>query len=224
MKVVWLGLLLLAQTVAFAFVFHPSNSDTSRFWILLACALYVPAAWATWQMARENRLTPLLRLRSGDLSVGAFCAFVLLACTWLGRTQFAALGSPRQAWLFRVYLQIGDPERIQGSIALSLLLMGIAVSQELLYRGYVQEVCNDWLGERRGWIASAAASAFVMTPTLWTLRAHNLGLNPLLFLLAILMGLLLGFLRRITGRLPPVFVAQMAFSYFSVAQFRLPGL
>ena len=224
MKRVGPAMLVLAQTVALALVFHPSNADSVRFWYLLAGVLYLGAAWAAWQLARADRLAPLLRLRPGDLSAGAFCAFALLVCIWLGRTQFAAIGSPRQAWLFRVYLQIGDPDRIQSSLLLSLLLMGIAVSQELIFRGYVQEACDAWFGERSGWIASAAAYALVMTPTLWTLRANELGVNPLLFLAALLIGLTLGFLRRITGRLPPVLVAQMAFMYFSVAQFRLPGL
>jgi len=216
--------LLGSLTVALGVAFDPRFADTTLFWVLLGIPLILAGAFALNQLRRAGALGPLLRFRGGDLTLGAGVAILLLLATWFGRTQFAALRSPSQLWLFRLYLQLGDPNRLQSSLLLTVLLAAIVVAQEVIFRGYVQEVFEERWGARWGWITAALAYAFVASPTLWTLRAEGVGLNPLLFLAALLGGLALGFVRRVSGRLPPVLVAQGVFTYFSVLQFRLPGL
>ncbi|HSC89314.1 MAG TPA: CPBP family intramembrane glutamic endopeptidase [Polyangiaceae bacterium] len=216
--------LLAALTLSFGLAFSPRFADSWTFWLLIAVPLALAAGWSALELARLGRLRALLLPRGGDVLMGVVTAFALLAATWLGRTRFAALGTPRQEWLFSLYLQLGDPNRLEGSLLLSATLVVVAVSQELIYRGYAQEALSAEFGPRRGFALSAAAYSLTVFPTLFTLATPHAGPNPLLFLSALLGGVVLGSLRRFTERLPPVIVAQIVFCYFSVLQFRLPGL
>ncbi len=212
----------LALAVGFAFQLR--FADSALFWWLLAGPLWALGAASALALGRRGRLGPLLGVRPGDVMWGVMAALLLLGATWLGRTQLSPLGTPRQLWLFRIYMQLGDPKRLENSLALTLLVSSLAVAQELVLRGYVQEVFEARFGPRGGFTASALSQGFVFLPTLWLLSAPVVGLNPLLFLVALLVGATLGLLRRVTSRLPPVMVAQLVFTYFSVQQFRLPGL
>jgi hypothetical protein len=50
------------------------------------------------------------------------------------------------------------------------------------------------------------------------------GKNPLLFVAALGCGIFWSFLASVTNRLPPVIISHVAITYFSVTQFRAPGL
>jgi membrane protease YdiL (CAAX protease family) len=58
-------------------------------------------------------------------------------------------------------------------------------------------------------------------PTAYTLRSAA-GLNPLLVLATFGCGLVWTFLTMRVGRLVPAIFSHMAFTYFSVVQFRIP--
>jgi hypothetical protein len=49
-------------------------------------------------------------------------------------------------------------------------------------------------------------------------------MNPLLVTAAVGCGLVWSFLAAQVGRLTPVMISHMAFTYFTIVQFRLPGL
>ena len=75
--------------------------------------------------------------------------------------------------------------------------IGIAVAEETIFRGYIQLRLNFWLGDNRGWIASALAYAA------WRLPGITAGasLQPILIGLALVLaqGLVIGFLMRKSG-------------------------
>lgn len=218
------GLAAVTLTAAFGFAFRPALADSALFWLSLAVPLSLWALFGALQLHRTGRLIQLLLPRGGDITWGASLGAILLLLTWLGRTQFVDLGSPRQSWLFLVYLQLGDPDAIQSSALLTATLLLTALSWELIFRGWIQETLDAAWGERHGWLLTWALSGLVVSPTLFLLKTADLGLNPLIFLAALGSGLLFGFLRRLTDRLPPLLIAQAVFTYFALLQFRLPGL
>jgi membrane protease YdiL (CAAX protease family) len=166
------------------------------------------------------RFTP----RWGDLSIGALTASVLLVASWVARGALAPGGTVRQAWLYRVYLQLGDPETLQHSILLTGCLLLTAAAEEVVWRGMVLDALTERFGSRRGWIFAALAYALSLSPTLVSLKDPVAGLNPLLVTAALGCGIIWGFLAARLGRLAPGVFSHMAFSYFSAVQFRWPGI
>ena len=77
-------------------------------------------------------------------------------------------------------------------------------------------------GDRRSWPLSAVLYSLSLLPTAFTLRGPA-GLNPILPLAALGCGLVWGFMGRLFGRLPPLIISHMIFTYFAAVQFRLPG-
>jgi membrane protease YdiL (CAAX protease family) len=171
----------------------------------------------------QGTLVERLAPRWGDLSIGAISAMVLLMVSWLGRSALAPAHTPRRAWLYRVYLQLGDPELLQHSLWLTSTLLVIAVAEELVWRGLVLDLLTARLGSRRGWIASTLLYTLSLLPTVYLLRDPSAGLNPLLPTAALGAGLVWSFLAARLGRLPPVAISHMAFTYFTAVQFRWPG-
>jgi hypothetical protein len=61
-------------------------------------------------------------------------------------------------------------------------------------------------------------------PTAFGLYHPDAGLNPLLVIAALGCGLVWSFMAARLGRLPPVILSHMTFTYFSAVQFRSPGM
>lgn len=213
---------VLACAVALAF--RPEVADTPEFWLYGTIPLAAAAALAGFQLAKAGRLRELLKPRAGDVTLGFAMGALLLLVSWGGRSLLASPDSQRFAWLLHVYLLFGNPELIQQSALMTALVLGVVAAEELVFRGWMQERLSARLGSRRGWIATALVYAAVASPTLYTLRVPGLGPNPLLFLSALICGLVFSFARHLSGRLPAVVIAHGFFTYYSVVQFRLPGL
>jgi len=79
-------------------------------------------------------------------------------------------------------------------------------------------------GRRIALPLSALAYGFATLPTLWLLRDPDAGLNPLFLTAAVGCGLIWSFLAAQFGRLTPVMISHMGFTYFTIVQFRLPGM
>lgn len=214
---------VLALTAGVASVFRPENAGGLGFYGGLAGLFGAGALLSVHWLSRRGQLRALCTPKSGDLTLGALVGLLLIVATWVGRTSWAD-DVGRQAWLWLVYLQIGDPAVLQRSFLFTGLIFGTVVAEELVFHGLLQTHFTERWGERRGWIVTALCYALVLSPTLFTLRAPGVGMNPLLFLAALLVGLTTSFLRKLTGRLPPALVAHLVFSYFSATQFRPPGL
>jgi membrane protease YdiL (CAAX protease family) len=217
------ALVVAVLTLANALSFRDSLAGSGWFFVYLGVAYFALAVLAVHHFWDQGTLLDRLAPRWGDLSIGAICAMLLLMASWLGRSALAPANTPRQAWLYRVYLQLGDPELLQHSLWLTTAILLIPVAEELVWRGLVLDLLSARLGSRRGWIVSAFLYAFSLLPTAYALRDPSAGLNPLLPTAALGAGLVWGFLAARLGRLPPVAISHMAFTYFTAVQFRWPG-
>lgn len=216
------ALVLLVLLVANSLAFRDSVAGTPAFLWTLALPYLGLAALTIHHFWDQGTLIDRLKPRGGDIAIGFFSWAVLMLASWLGRSALAPIGTPRQAWLYRIYLQIGDPEMLQHSVFLTLVLLFVALAEELVWRGLVLDLVSERLGTRHGWTITTLLYAFTICPTLYLLRDPSAGLNPLLPIAALGAGLVWGFLAGRLGRLMPVFVSHMAFTYFSAVQFRWP--
>lgn len=217
------ALVVLVVALANTLAFRDTLAGTPWFLISIGAPYLALAALALHFFWREGSLVRRLAPRRGDVTIGVLCAALLLFASWLGRSALAPSGTPRQAWLYRVYLQLGDPDLVQQSLWLTSALLLIAIAEELVWRGLVLELLAERLGLRRGWIVSAVLYALCSLPTIYALRDPNAGLNPLLPTAALGAGLVWAFLAARLGRLAPVAISHMVFTYFTAVQFRWPG-
>jgi hypothetical protein len=106
-------------------------------------------------------------------------------------------------------------------LAIALTFAGMAYSFSEAAAGQPK----FWLGLTLPYVVLLAlAYGASMLPTLWLLRDPDAGLNPLLITAAVGCGLIWSFLAAQFGRLAPVIISHMAFTYFTIVQFRLPGM
>jgi membrane protease YdiL (CAAX protease family) len=220
--VIGVAIVFLVVFASFAAAFRPDLAGSDRFWWVFGLPHLALAIFASERLYRDGRLRERLTPRGGDISIGALTALALLAASWAVRASLTPTGSPRQAWLFWLYAQIGDPDRVQQSIILTGTLCGIAVAEEIIWRGYVLDRLTTRFGERRGWLLAAMLYALAALPTAYTLRDSVAGPNPLLVLAALGCGIVWTFLAARFKRLLPVIVSHVAFTYFSAVQFRWP--
>lgn len=206
-------------SAGYAWAFQPGVAQT-EFLLRFAAPHALLTLYALAELHRDGTLLERMKPRWGDLSIGALVALLLLVASWLARSVLVPAGSERQAWLFRVYAQLGDPELIQRSVALSGLLFGIAIAEEIVWRGLVAARLGDRFGPRRGWLLAALLYSLSSLPTVFTLRDPVAGPNPLLVLATLGCGIVWTFLALRMGRLVPAIFSHMAFTYFSVVQFR----
>ncbi len=217
-------LTLLLTFAGMAYGFRDAAAGTPQFWLGVALP-YVPlVALALHQMWQDGTLVDRLTPRWGDLSIGAVSMIVLLFASWAARRVLSPAGSARQAWLFHIYLQLGNPEHLQRSTAYTLLILLLCAAEEIVWRGMVLGDLSARFGRRAALPLSALAYGVAALPTLWLLRDPSAGLNPLLVTAAVGCGLVWSFLAAQLGRLAPVVISHMAFTYFTIVQFRLPGL
>jgi membrane protease YdiL (CAAX protease family) len=205
-----------------AFAFRLELAGSPGFWAALAVPYAALAALALHKLWDEGALVDVLSPRWGDLSLGALTAAVLLLASFGARAVLAPAGSTRQAWLLRIYAQIGDTDVVQRSVLYTAVLLFIVVCEELVWRSMVLDELSERFGSRRGWPLAALCYGITALPTLYTLRAPIAGLNPLLITAAVGCGIVWTFLASIKGRLVPVIVAHGVFTYFSLVQFRWP--
>jgi membrane protease YdiL (CAAX protease family) len=217
-------LTLLLTFAGMAYSFSEASAGMPRFWLGITLP-YVPlVALALHQMWSEGTLIDKLTPRWGDLSIGASSMIALLFASWAARRVLTPAGSPRQAWLFHIYLQLGNPEHLQRSTAYTLLILAVCAAEEIVWRGMVLGDLTERFGRRAALPLSALAYGVAALPTLWLIRDPIAGLNPLLLTAAVGCGLVWSFLSAQIGRLPPVVISHMAFTYFTIVQFHLPGM
>jgi membrane protease YdiL (CAAX protease family) len=215
------AVVFLLVAAGYVWAFQPEVAGTPEFLLRFAAPHAALMVFAILELAREGVLFERLKPHWGDLSMGAVAALLLLMASWAARATIAPPGTERQTWLLLLYIQLGDPEQIQRSIALSALLLGIAVAEEIIWRGLVAHRLNERFGARRGWLLAVVLYSLASLPTAFTLRTPA-GLNPLLVLATLGCGIVWTFLAVRVGRLVPGMFSHMAFTYFSALQFRIP--
>ena len=209
-------------TAAMAFAFRIALAGSPWFWWVLGVPYLGLAGLALRKLWNEGALVDVLSPRWGDLSLGFVTAAVLLAASFGARAVLAPAGSPRLAWLFRVYAQIGDTDAVQRSVLYTGALLLIVICEELVWRSMVLDELTQRFGSRRAWMLAALCYGVTALPTLFSLGDPVAGPNPLLVTAAVGCGLVWSFLTSIKGRLLPVVIAHGVFTYFSLVQFRWP--
>ena len=217
-----LAVLVIALASWFAFATENAGRPVVIGSLLAANALL--AAVSIWRMWRDGTLLDLFAWRKGDITLGFGTAVMLLASVFVGRQMVAPRGTAAEAWLVRLYLQIGSPPSDRGrAVLLMLAILAVTTAEEIVWRGMVQQVLEEKLGVRVGWIAAAALYALAHLPTVWLLAMPPVGLNPLVVMAALFCGSIWGFLVARKQRLAPALVSHALFTYTVTAQFRLLG-
>lgn len=209
--------------VASAFAFSDRFAAKGAvLWILLG-ANGLLALIAVWRMWRDGTLLDLFRWRSGDVALGTITAVLLGAGVILGRQFVVPHGAPPEAWLIRLYLQLGPVPSGVDRLPFALGIVSVAVLEEIAWRGMVQQILEEWLGVRRAWIFAAVLYALAHLPSMWALAMPSVGKNPLLIMAALYCGAVWGFLVARKQRLPPALISHALFTYAMAAEFRLWG-
>jgi membrane protease YdiL (CAAX protease family) len=209
-------------TAAMAFAFRLDFAGSPWFWVTLGVPYLLLALLALHKLWDEGALVDVLSPRWGDFSLGFASAAILIGASWGARAVLAPAGSTRQGWLFRIYAQIGDTDALQRSVLYTIVLVGIVICEELVWRSLVLDELTQRFGSRRAWPLAAVCYGVTALPTLFTLRDPLAGLNPMLVTAAFGCGIVWSFLASIKGRLLPVIIAHGVFTYFSLVQFRWP--
>jgi membrane protease YdiL (CAAX protease family) len=218
------AVVVVATTAAIGFALRPELAGSKAMYLVIAAAYAVLAGWALYEMWDDGTLLDRLSPRWGDLSMGVLVAGFLFAGSWVGRSLLASSGTPGQAWLFHIYLQLGDAAQIERSLVITAVLLVVPILEEIVWRGMVLGHLTNQFGQRRAWPLAALLYAVSVVPSVFTLADPVAGKNPLLFVAALGCGIFWSFLASVTNRLPPVIISHIAFTYFSVTQFRAPGL
>lgn len=170
----------------------------------------------------EGVLREWLTIRGGDFTRGFVGAAVLFAAAWGGARVLAPFGSPRESWLARLYLQIGDVGTLRLHVAFVVaVIVVLAIAEEIVWRGLVPLLLAAYIGPRRAWVWAAVLYALAHLPTIVALRDPEAGLNPLLPAAALVAGLVWGGMTRGFGRLWPAIFAHVLFDWTVVMMFRL---
>src|SRR5262249_33891812 len=94
---------------------------------------------AVLQMRRDGTVSSKLRPRSGDLTFGALAAAMLYFGAFAGRELISPRGSVREAWVARIYHQVGISPELGNHrvIVISIALIVLAALEEILWRGFI---------------------------------------------------------------------------------------
>jgi membrane protease YdiL (CAAX protease family) len=201
---------------------RPALAGTPAMLAAIGIPYALTAAIALFGMHRRGQIWALLRPRSGDLTYGAVAAALLFFAAWLGRMVLAPHGTGREAWLMRIYLQIGDPDALQRHFAIVAgAVVFLAFCEEVTWRGQIYGALKLRLGARRAWPLAAVLYALAHVPTVVLLRDSFAGPNPLVVFAALGCGLVWGVLVATTDRLPVAIFSHALFLWVAAYQFPL---
>lgn len=181
-------------------------------WLVMLGAYLGLGAFAAMDLWRRGVLVQRFTIRPGDTSIGIVLGLVLVVAGVLGQRALAVPGSAAERWLLEVYLAAGDFQTDWLSI---LALFAVAVCEETLWRGMVQDRLTAWR-ERSAPALTALCYSTASLPSVFLLSADGTG-NPILLLAAFGTGLVWSYARRVVPRLFPLIVAHLVFTYFMAA-------
>lgn len=223
-NVVTLALAVVAIAVASRFGFEVSRAGTVSFLLWMAVPTVVLAVYGCYRAFQDGVLKGWLSVRAGDFTRGFVAAAGLFAAAWLFTRSVAPQGSPRESWLARLYLQLGDPSTLRqrvGFVVGAIIVMAIA--EEIVWRGLVTSLLEERVGSRRAWVWAAVLYAVAHAPTVWALRDPQAGWNPLVPVAALACGLVWGGMARRYERLLPSIFSHVLFDWTVLMMFRLWG-
>ena len=209
----------LTNAGVIAYAFDPARAGQSAMLGSMAAFYAALSALALYRLHRRGELIRRFRPARGDITLAAVTAGVLYGAAHIVASLFAAPGSPRELWVVRLYLQLGDPDA-PGRSLVGVAVFCVAALEEIVWRGLVMRSIQDVAGPWRAVALSTALYAAVHLPTLVSLRAPGAGYNPLVLLAALGCGLVWGLMVLRTGRLVPAILAHALFSW-SIIEFPL---
>ncbi len=215
----WAVALAVTALVAAAFVWglKPQRQLTALPFVAIGAAYLATATLALGRLRARHELR-LLRPRSGDVTVAALVAGLLYGLAFAAHVLFTSRG-PRSAWVFSVYVLLGDPFSDRHHlVAAGLALVGVL--EELTWRGLVLPLLETRAGTLRASVTSSILYATAHMPSMFLLGNPTAGPNPLLVLASLGCGLVWAYLRYRTDRLAPVLLAHGLFTW-AVVEFPL---
>jgi membrane protease YdiL (CAAX protease family) len=204
--------------------FSLERAGTWPFWAWTALPTIVLAGLGILRAQKDGELSEWLRFVWGDPTRGIVSAAFLVA-TSLGFVRVVApLGSARESWMARLYLQLGDPNVLrQHALEVAGTIVVAATAEEIVWRGLVTQQIAEVAGSRTAWVWAAFLYAAAQLPTLYRLSDPLAGPNPMLVLAALALGLFWGGMARVFGRLVPGILSHAAFDWCVIMMFRLWG-
>jgi membrane protease YdiL (CAAX protease family) len=194
------------------FAFDPERAGSVAMLIALGVFYALTAAIALVRLHQRGELRARFRPAGGDLTLGAVTAGGLYGAAHLVKLALAPYGSPREAWVVRLYLQLGDPAA-QGRELVSGAVFLLAALEEITWRGLVMRALEGAYGVRRALLISSVLFGIEHAATLIVLADPVAGFNPLIVLAALGCGLVWGAIFARTSRLVPGIFAHALFSW-----------
>jgi membrane protease YdiL (CAAX protease family) len=212
----------LAYTVQIAFALE--RAGTKGFWLWAAVPSVVVAAFGLWRAHADGELADWMKPVWGDPTRGIASAALLVGAALAFVHVVTPVGSPRESWVARLYLQFGDPAALrEHGVEVGLALVVVATAEEIVWRGLVTRLIAEVVGSRTAWIWAAVLYALSLLPTITQLRDPVAGPNPVLVVAALALGLVWGLMARLFGRLTPGILSHVAFDWCVIMMFRLWG-
>jgi membrane protease YdiL (CAAX protease family) len=205
-----------AATVTHAF--RLSSAGPARMLPPLGLAYLVLAVGALRDARARGDLRAYFAPRRLDLTMGAVVAGVLFLSANLVPMALLS-GRPAEDWLWRLYLQLGDP-RDNAPPYVGAALLAVAALEEFVWRGWVMRALRRAHGAKVALVATTSLYGLAHVGTAFTLAAPDVGPNPLLVFAALGCGLVWGAMALRFERLGPSLCAHALFSW-SVALFPL---
>jgi len=204
--------------------FDLERAGERSFWVYAIGPTALVAVFALVRAARDGELAELVQPGWGDATRGILSAALFFAGAMGLLRVLAPVGSPRESWTARLYLQLGDPTWLRAHAAvMAIVILSAAAAEEIVWRGLVTRLIAEKVGSRWAFVWAAVPYALAQLPTAWALRDPEAGLNPLLVVAAFALGLGWGGLARSQRRLMPSILSHAAFVWCVVFLFRLWG-
>lgn len=195
------------MTVAVGVAFSSGLAFGRAAFGLLAVAFGAAAAFGVLRSRAEGR-EHTLRLRSGDLTIGAFTAALLYALALGGHPLLFPRGQPRELFFLLAYVPLVDPLS-DGRHVVAVAAGVVCALEELALRSLIQPALARRVSDLGAWIASIALDAVVWAPTLFLLGDPRAGWNPVFVGFAASAALITGYLRLRTDRVAPSALCRM---------------
>lgn len=202
----------VATTIVIWFSFNPARAGTQAMLIALGLLYAIFAAVALRRMQQAGELRAKFRPSAGDLTLGAATAGLLYGLARLVQHAAAPHGTAREAWVMRLYLQLGDPEA-SGRELVSAAVFVIAALEEVVWRGLLMRSLDTAYGMQRALVLSTLLYGAAHVPTMFLLADPVAGPNPLIVLAAMGCGFVWGAVFVRTNRLVPAIFAHALFSW-----------
>jgi uncharacterized protein len=207
-----------ADALVLGFAFDPRHAGQKSVLAAIGSLYLILATVAVLRLRRRGELRRVMMPRSGDLTLGAVVAAVLYLSGMAAQLALAPRGTPREWWVARVYLQIGDPTEVNMHLV-GAVVFAVAALEEITWRGLVMRVLDGPFSPIKAWLITTVLFGVAHIPTLWLLADPRAGLNPAIVAAGLGCSFVWGYLAQRTRRLP---LAIFAHAFFSWAVIEFP--